>query len=66
MSDDDDTTGGKPLIEIVKAKQYLLAPFRVAPFDAIYAKYKTGTKLSGGEQEFVLRCASDILDNQLS
>jgi hypothetical protein len=66
MSDDDDTVGGEPLIEIVKQKVTLLAPFRVQPFNVIYVKYKTGAALSGGEQEFVLRCASDILDNPLT
>jgi hypothetical protein len=60
MSDDDDTTGDKPLIDIIKEKEYLLAAFRTARFDIEYAKYKAGKPI---DQQFILRCGADILDN---
>ena len=56
--------GGDDLIEKVKANLSRVAPFRIQHFNSIYALYKANEQaVTRDMQEFVLRCASDILDN---
>lgn len=60
MPDDDDVVGKRPLIEIINSQKANIAPFRLARFEKEYAAYEAGTPI---DQEFILRCGSDLLDN---